>query len=461
MRFCVLSLAGLIAAILTPAPSALARPAGTAMIGKALAVTVQVQTTGPDSVGFTGQITSSSSIARRGGQVAGPRGGAGFIFDASGLVATNAHVLAGAGTVMVRLSDGRRLAARVVGTDAAMDLAVLKIDAATPLPFARFGDSRQADIGAPVWAVGAPMGYAFSVSAGVISGRDRVFDETYAVNLLQHDAALNPGSSGGPLFDAEGKVIGINTATPPETLFDIGIGLAIPVEVARPALLRLAHAGRIVRGQLGLSVTAADVDVASALGATEAGLLIDGLTDSGAARRHGLLAGDLIVALDDRAIATPRDLTAALLNSRPGDRVTVRYVRGGQQASLSVTLDDTAAVAPLPAQVSLQRERPLDIGLTLGASGWNGGVSVVAVLAGSPAATYGLEAGDRLWAVNGVTPLNAAHAMSLMRREEARFAVLRLEHPGRPVGHVVLPLTQSALARRPPGRVIDAIFGPF
>jgi len=453
----------LFVAIVGFATPALARRGPEAMLDRAIAVTVQVETTSADALGVTGQISPSASpsAARRGGQMAGARGGAGFIFEANGFVATNAHVVAGANAVTVRLSDGRRLAAQVVGTDAALDLAVLKIDAAAPLPVARFGDSRQTPLGAPVWAIGAPMGYAFSVSAGVLSGRDRVFDETYAVDLLQHDAALNPGNSGGPLFDDDGKVIGVNTATPPETLFDIGIGLAIPAEVARPALLRLARDGRIARGQLGLSVSTADLDVAAALGSPKAGLLIDGVTDSGAARRHGLLVGDLIVGLGEQAIATPRDLTAALMTSRPGERVTVRYVRQGQEASVNVTLEDAAVVALPGSPATAPSETALDLGLTLGASDWNGGVSVQAVLTGGPAATYGVQAGDRLWAVNGVTPLSAAHAMSLLRLGQARFAVLRLEHPGRPAGHVALPLTQAALARRPPGRVIDAVIGPF
>lgn len=432
------------------------------MINRALAVTVQVETLDPANARVSGQISPASSIERRAGLTASPRGGAGVIFDASGLIATNAHVLAGARDAMVRLSDGRRLPARVIGADAALDLAVLKIDAAAPLPAASFGDSRQTAIADPVWAIGAPMGYAFSVSAGVLSGRDRAFDDGYVVGLLQHDAALNPGSSGGPLFDAAGALIGINTATPPETLFDIGIGLAIPAEVAGPALRRLARDGRIARGQLGLSGSAADPDVAAALGAPTAGLLVDGLADSGAARRQGLLVGDLIIGLGERAVVTPRDLAVALLNSQPGETVAVKFVRQGRAASLNVMLEDAAVGLPEPPSPPvLMRERAFDIGMTLGASAWNGGVSVQAVLPGGPAATYGLQAGDRLWSVNGVAPLSADHAISLMRLGQAQVAVLRIEHPGRSANHVVLPLTQSALARRPPGQVVDATFGPF
>ena len=431
-------------------------------IARALAVTVQVETEGPQGDAFGGRITTAGLDGRRPGQVAGPRGGAGFIFDAGGLIATNAHVLSGARAVSVRLHDGRRLPARLVGIDTTLDLAVLRVDAGSPLPFARLGDSRQVREGAPVWAIGAPMGYAFSVTGGVISGRDRFYDDTYPVRLLQHDAALNPGNSGGPLFDATGRVIGVNTATPSDTLFDIGIGLAIPAEVAGPALARLARDGRIARGRLGLSVTAADADVAAALGGPAAGLVIDGLSDSGAARRAGLAIGDLIVAVNTTAVSGPRDLTVALLDARPGDTATVRYVRQGREATASVTLEsEPAAMAAISAPRTAPTDAPLILGLTLSDSSWNGGVSVQIVTPDSPAALYGLRAGDRLWTVNGRTPTSAADALALMRLGQAQVALLRLERPGDPPRHVVLPLTSAAAERRPPGRVIDAVFGMF
>ncbi len=433
-----------------------------ARIARALEVTVQVETERSPGAAFGGRLAPAAPGGYRPGQMAEPRGGAGFIFAAEGLIATNAHVLSGASAFAVRLHDGRRFPARLVGADPTLDLAVLRIDTGAPLPFARLGDSGEAREGAPVWAIGAPMGYAFSVSAGVISGRDRFYDETYPVRLLQHDAALNPGNSGGPLFDAAGRVIGINTATPSDTLFDIGIGLAIPAEVAGPALARLARDGRIERGRLGLSVTAADADVAAAIGAPVAGLIVDGLTDSGAARRDGLAIGDLIVGVGAVAVATPRDLTMALLEAKPGDTATVRYVRDGIEATAMVTLEgDPAPSAAVRSARSPAAEAPLDLGLRLGPSDWNGGVSVLSVMPDSPAALYGLRAGDRLWAVNGRRPASAADALALMRIAQAQVALLRIERPGDPPRHLVLPLTRAAAAKRPPGRVSDSVFGLF
>lgn len=422
-------------------------------VDAALRFTVQVEVVRPGaSDPFAG-----GSFAP--GRVAGANGGSGMVFRPDGLIATNAHVVAGASAITVRLRDGKSWPAEIVGVDPVLDLAVLRMRGPAPSTLATFADSGAISEGDGVWAVGAPLGYGFSVTGGVMSGRARAYDDAYAVPLLQHDAALNPGNSGGPLVDCRGRVVGINTAIPPETLFDIGVGLAIPAEIARPALDRLARDGQIVRGRLGLSVVSADADVATALGAPATGLLIDALSDSGPARQAGLVAGDLILRLDDTVLAAPRDLTRALLDSAPGQTSQIAYFRGGQVMIARVRLE---ADAPLrQAQTSPSPWAPLDPGVSLATSDWDGGVAVTAVRPGGGGGLYGLRAGDRLRAVNGVVPRSAADAMALLDPRHAEAALLRIERAGEPPRHVVLPLTLAAAARRPPGRRSDAAAGPF
>ena len=426
-------------------------------MARALAFTVQVEVTRD---AMAADPFAGGSFAPASGRVARSTGGSGFVLDPSGLIATNAHVVAGAIDVEVRLHDGHRYPAVVVATDAALDLAVLRIDAGRPLSAAALGDSRTARQGDLVWALGAPLGYGFSVTAGVISGRDRTYGEQYAVALLQHDAALNPGSSGGPLVDLQGRVIGINTATPPQTLFDIGVGLAIPAEIAGPALRRLALEGHIARGRLGLSVAAADMDVATALGATQPGLLVETIADSGAARRGGLAVGDLLLSLDRTRLGAPVDLARALLFSSPGQVVVIAYYRDGVPATTRVRLEADPGVmanaSPQPAASSA-----LDPRITLTASNWDGGVVVGSVGAGGGGALYGLRPGDRLRAVNGRTPTSPTEALALLAVGRAEAALLRIERPGEVPRHLILPLTWAAAARRPPGRLSDAPAGPF
>jgi serine protease Do len=441
-------------ALAHPRPPA---PWGRDALASALTFTVQVEV---ERSGGSDPFAGGRITPGRAGRVSNDGGGAGFVFDPTGLIATNAHVVEGARSVTVRLHDGRRFPATVVGVDATLDLAVLRISAGEFLPAATLGNSRTLTLGQPVWAIGSPMGYAFSVTSGVVSGRDRLYGAMFPVRLLQHDAALNPGSSGGPLVSRSGEVVGINTATPPETLFDIGVGLAIPIETAAPVLHRLALEGRIERGRLGVSVAPADADVSAALGAASAGLLIDALSDSGAARLAGLAAGDLLTEINGAAVSTPRDLVIALLDTHPGQSVRVTYYRGGQRAQLDALLEGapaTAGAAPRPDAA----QAPLDPGMTLGRSDWDGGVSVVSVRPDGPAALYGVRAGDRLRAVNGRAPASADEALALLDLGTARVALLRVERPGEPSRHIVLPLTRAAAAQRPAGRVVDAASGPF
>jgi serine protease Do len=430
------------------------------VVARALDAVVQIEAGRPDGADpFAGSALGAPTsrprarlaIAQRNGG-----GGSGFIFDASGLIATNAHVVAGSDTLRVRLRDGQLLDAELVGQDPVLDLAVLRIRAGAALPTLPFGSSGAVMEGDAVWALGAPLGYGFSVTAGVLSGRDRLYGAAFPIGLLQHDAALNPGSSGGPLIDAAGRVIGINTATPPETLFDIGIGLAIPVEVVARILPRLARDGRIARGTLGLTAAAADLDVSQALGSRDMGLLIDNVQPAGGAAQAGLRPGDLLLQLNDTAIRQPRDLVRALLPTRPGQRVDLHYVRDGQRQSVTAVL----SAALETETISHVAEPPLDLGLSLGIAA-EPGVLVDSVAPKGVAERYGLRAGDLIRAINGQVFSDASAALNALNGRASRVAVLRVERRGQGAINLILPLTQAAVAARPVGRVVDAVAGPF
>ena len=191
--------------------------------------------------------------------------GTGFIFDADGYIATNNHVIAGAGEVIVTMHDGRELTAEVVGLDPDTDLAVLKVDAGEDLPFVEFADSDSVRVGDPVIAIGNPFGLGSTVTAGIVSAQHRVIGAGRFDDFMQIDAPINHGNSGGPTFDLEGKVIGINTAIQSPTGGNVGIGFAIPANLASEIVADLQDDGQVERGWLGVHIQGIDEDLAASL----------------------------------------------------------------------------------------------------------------------------------------------------------------------------------------------------
>lgn len=395
-----------------------------------------------------------SAGSGRPGPVSGS--GSGFVFDRLGHVITNAHVVGAARTVTVGLIDGRRFEAAVVGVDARTDIAVVRLPPeadARPLCLAG-GADEGGRIGSPVFALGSPMGFQFSVTSGVISGSGRLYDVLTPVEFLQHDAALNPGNSGGPLVDPLGRVLGVNTATPPETIFDIGIGLAIPVSLVADVAAQLIAEGSIARGALGIRVSHADQAVASALGVEGLqGTLVDEVEPGGAADRAGMQAGDLILAIDRRPVAFARDILAQTMPHRPGDRVTLDFVREGRRRSAVITLQpDVAAVPGAVRQVGMgRRDDDQDLGLRLEAAEGQAGAMIADVVPGSPAQLYGLGAGDRVEAVNGLAIDDAAHFRRRLDLAAGAVVVLRVERRGVGVRHINIPRTPTDGLSRQPG----------
>ncbi len=340
--------------------------------------------------------------------------GSGFILDAEGHVVTNNHVVEGADSVLVRLQNGREYDAKVIGTDASSDVAVVKIDPGdSALPVAQLGDSDQTNVGDWVLALGSPLGLDFTVTAGIVSAKGRQLSgrQMALESFIQTDAAINPGNSGGPLVDLTGRVIGINTAILGNQGF-VGYGFAIPIDLAQRVVKDLLEVGYVRRPQLGVSV--ADVSAADAqvyeLPAVS-GAVVKMVQDDTPASKAGLELGDVIVAVDGQPVQDAADLTTTLARHQPGDRVALAYYRGGKKRDVQVELgqfqrsDEESADtgghhgAEETLGFSVQPLTP-DIAQRLGYDS-PGGVVVSDVGQFSNAARAGLRPGMRLIAIDG------------------------------------------------------------
>ena len=265
--------------------------------------------------------------------------GSGFIIDPEGLVVTNNHVIDEADEVEVVLVDGQVLPAEIIGRDPATDLAVLRVDAGEPLPFVRFGDSDAARVGEWVVAIGNPFGLGGSLTTGVISAQGREIGGRYD-DYIQTDVAINRGNSGGPLFNMDGEVIGVNTAIFSPTGASVGISFSVPSAVAEPVIAQLIEFGETRRGWLGVNVQPVTADMAQAMGLAAArGAVVTRIDPEGPASRSDLRTGDVILAVDERPVADDRALPRIVAETEPGSTVTVEVFRRGESLTLEVTLE--------------------------------------------------------------------------------------------------------------------------
>jgi serine protease Do len=263
--------------------------------------------------------------------------GSGFIISPDGFVVTNNHVIDGADEVEVFLTDGRRLPAEVVGKDDKTDLAVLKVDA-LELPYVEFGDSDTAVVGNWVMAIGNPFGLGGSVTLGIVSARNRDIQAGPYDQFIQTDASINQGNSGGPLFDMEGKVIGINTAIIARGGSSLGIGFAVPGNLAKPVIDQLAEFGETRRGWLGVGIQEVTEDIASSLGRPNAfGALVIDVTRGGPSEGM-ILEGDIILEFDSKPIERMRDLPRVVAETAVGKAVPVTVLRNGAEQVVDITL---------------------------------------------------------------------------------------------------------------------------
>lgn len=265
--------------------------------------------------------------------------GSGFVIDPAGYVVTNNHVIEGADAIEVIFPNGSKLKATLVGTDTKTDLSVLKVEPKTPLKAVKFGDSRSMRIGDWVMAIGNPFGLGGSLTVGVISARGRNINAGPYDNFIQTDAAINKGNSGGPLFNMKGEVIGINTAIISPSGGSIGIGFAVPTELAQNIVQQLIEFGETRRGWLGVRVQPVTDDVAASLGMESAkGALISGVAKGGPVENGPIVAGDVVLKFDGKDIHEMRDLLRIVAESPVGKEVDVVVLRDGKEETLKVKL---------------------------------------------------------------------------------------------------------------------------
>lgn len=353
--------------------------------------------------------------------------GSGFIVDADGIVLTNAHVVAGADTVTVKLADRREFKAQVIGSDEPTDIAVLRIEAKN-LPTAKLGDPASVRVGDWVLAIGSPFGFENTVTAGIVSATSRSLPEGTYVPFIQTDAAVNPGNSGGPLFNIKGEVIGINSQIYSRTGGYQGVAFAIPIDVAMKVERQLLDTGRVERGRIGVSIQEVTHALARSFGMeAPVGALVASVEKDGPADKAGIEPGDVIVAVNGKPVATSSQLPPMIADVRPGDTATLELWRAGSRRSLGVKV------------ARLEREQAHPGERHAGAQGGGLGLSVrpltseerraAGVAAGliveqvsGPAAKAGLQPGDIILSVNG-TPVRDAAQLRKLARDRALVAL--------------------------------------
>jgi len=370
--------------------------------------------------------------------------GSGFIIDPSGYVVTNNHVVESATGIDVTLTDGTTYPAKLVGTDRKTDLALLKIESEQPLPAVSFGDSDALKVGDWVMAVGNPFGLGGTVTAGIVSARGRDLHSGPFDDFLQIDASINQGNSGGPTFSMAGEVIGINTAIASPNGGSVGIGFAIPSNVAKPIIAELREHGTVERGWLGVQIQSVTPEIAAAVGLEEPkGAIVSQVLPDSPAAKAGLKQGDVILAFGGSAIGEMRDLTRVVAATDIGEKVDVEIWRDRKAQSVPVTIarldegDTVATAAPPPARPGHESIEPLGLELAaltpdlrqrLGIPEAIEGVVVTDVAADGPAAAQGLRAGDVIQQVGTqpVTTPEQVAALAEAAESENRNAVLLL-----------------------------------
>jgi serine protease Do len=352
--------------------------------------------------------------------------GSGFVIDANGTIVTNNHVVKGATSVEVTLSDGTNLSAKVIGRDARTDIAVLKVDAGHKLPYIQLGNSTDVEPGEWVVAMGNPFGLGGSVTAGIVSALGRDIGDGPYDQFIQVDAPINRGNSGGPLFTQDGKVVGMNTAILSPTGGSVGIGFAIPSNMIKTVVAQLEQSGHVTRGYIGVEAQPVSETMAKALGlADRSGALVAGIQSDTPAAQAGLQPGDVIRSVDGTKIDNPRDLAVQVASVKPGDAVKLDIVRDGNSQTIGVKVGempneetaDAGGASVHPAQLGLALG-PItpDASDQLSLPHGTHGVLVDGVRQGSPADQAGLQQGDVIVAVGGHSVENPGQAVHDIRQ---------------------------------------------
>ena len=326
--------------------------------------------------------------------------GSGFIIDADGFILTNNHVVENAQKIVVKLSDDQEYEAKVVGRDAKTDIAIIKINAKVALTAASLGDSDHLDVGEWVVAIGNPFGLDSTVTSGIVSAKGRHIGQGPYDNFIQTDASINPGNSGGPLINLRGEVIGINTAIFSRTGGNMGIGFAIPINLAKEVLPQLRGKGKVTRGYLGVLIQKVTPEIAESLGMDRGyGALVANVSKDGPADKAGVKVGDVIVEFDGKEVKDSGDLPIIVARTAVDKKIRMKVLRDKKEVTLSVAvgeLKDEEVVASVPEKgelgMTVQKLTP-QLAENLGLDKTDG-VVVTAVEPGSAADEAGVRRGD-------------------------------------------------------------------
>ncbi len=377
--------------------------------------------------------------------------GSGFIIDADGYVVTNNHVIGEATSIQIELQDGTRLDATLVGQDDKVDLALLKVEAENPLPYLSFGDSDGVRVGDWTIAVGNPFGLGGTVTAGIVSARGRDIHSGPYDDYLQLDASINRGNSGGPTFDVNGQVIGINTAIYSPNGGNVGIGFAIPSNLAEPLIAEIKEQGFVSRGWLGVQIQSVNPTIAESLDLEESqGALVAQVTPDSPAAAAGLEVGDVILEFAGKPVETVRDLTREVALAEVGEEQSLRVWRHGNDVELTVAPGQAPGTEMAAASVPVA---PTDVlGLKLAkldaasraAAGLDDNAEGVLVVEASGEAAEWMSPGDVILSVDNqpvASPEDVAERVAaaeasersavlvlVNRQGEQRFATLDLRH---------------------------------
>ena len=359
-------------------------------------------------------VAVASGFDEAAGDEEGPLFGSGFIVTSDGYIVTNAHLVEQAPEdVTVRLADRRELKAAVVGSDPVSDIALLKVTG-SGLPHVRIGDSRKLQAGEWVAAIGSPFGLEQSVTAGIVSATDRTLPEEGFVPFIQTDVAVNPGNSGGPLFDLHGEVIGVNSVIYSASGGFVGVSFAVPIEVAMDVVRELRAYGHVTHGRIGVRLQELTADLAAALDVPGGqGALLLEILDRSPAQRAGLRPGDVVVRFAGKPVRTPGDLMRLVSGTPPGEKVLTEFVRHSERHLVYVTIEE--ARPPIAIRRAGARAPGEPLGLLLVPS--SEGLAVKHV--GGSALRAGLQAGDIVVSVNGepvLTPAEFQGALAKLAR---------------------------------------------
>ncbi len=355
--------------------------------------------------------------------------GSGFIVSPDGLILTNAHVVRDAKDVTVKLTDRREFQATVLGSDPKTDVAVIRIDAKN-LPTVPLGSARDLKVGEWVLAIGSPFGFENSVTVGVVSAKGRSLPDDSFVPFIQTDVAVNPGNSGGPLFNTRGEVVGINAQIYSRTGGYQGLSFAIPIDLASKVKDQIVATGKASHARLGVTIQEVNQALADSFKLDKpAGALVSSVDPGSPADKAGLKPGDVIRGVDGRAIVAASDLSAMMGEAKPGSRVTLDVWRHGKTEQLAATLGNAAATAVKSARANDAQTkgklglalRPLQPQEKREAGVENG---LLVENAGGPAALAGVRPGDVLVAINGTTVTDVEQVRDVVAKAGKSVALL-------------------------------------